>query len=48
MEVAFAPLAGTRILVPYRMVVPTPFGTAMLAATQFITQSTPPRIAKTQ
>jgi hypothetical protein len=48
MEVAFAPLAGTRILVPYRMVVPTPFGTAMLEATQFITQATPPRVAKTQ
>jgi hypothetical protein len=48
MEVAFAPIAGTRILVPYRMVVPTPFGTAMLEATQFITQATPPRLAKTQ
>jgi hypothetical protein len=48
MEIAFAPLAGTRILVPYRVVVPTPFGTAMLAATQFITQATPPRVAKTQ
>ncbi len=48
MEVAFAPLAGTRILVPYRMVVPTPLGTAMLEATQFITTATPPRVAKTQ
>jgi hypothetical protein len=48
MEIAFAPLAGTRILVPYRMVVPTPLGTAMLEATQFITQATPPRVAKTQ
>jgi Protein of unknown function (DUF3108) len=48
MEVAFAPLAGTRILVPYRMVVPTPLGTAMLEATQFITSATPPRVAKTQ
>jgi hypothetical protein len=48
MEVAFAPLAGTRILVPYRMIVPTPLGTAMLEATQFITQATPPRVAKTQ
>jgi Protein of unknown function (DUF3108) len=48
MEVAFAPLAGTRILVPYRMIVPTPIGTAMLEATQFITSATPPRVAKTQ
>jgi hypothetical protein len=46
-EIAFAPVAGTRILVPFRMVIPTPFGTAMLEATQFITQATPPRVAKT-
>ncbi|WP_213772401.1 DUF3108 domain-containing protein [Bradyrhizobium sp. dw_78] len=48
MEITFAPLAGTRILVPYRMVVPTPLGTAMLEATRFVTQATPPRVAKTQ
>jgi hypothetical protein len=48
MEIAFAPVAGTRILVPFRMVIPTPFGKAMLEATQFITQATPPRVAKTQ
>ena len=47
MEIAFAPLAGTRILVPYRMSVPTPLGPAMLEATQFITSATPPRVAKT-
>ena len=47
-EIAFAPIAGTRVLVPYRMVVPTPLGTAMLEATQFITQASPPRVAKTQ
>ena len=47
-EIAFAPVAGTRILVPFRMVIPTPFGIAMLEATQFITQATPPRVAKTQ
>ena len=34
----FVPLAGTRILVPFRMMVPTPLGTAMLEATQFVTQ----------
>jgi Protein of unknown function (DUF3108) len=47
-EIAFAPVAGTRILVPFRMVIPTPLGTAMLQATQFITTATPPHVAKTQ
>ena len=44
-EVTFAPMTGTRILVPFRMVIPTPLGTAMLEATQFITQA---HVAKTQ
>jgi hypothetical protein len=48
MEATFVPLAGTRILVPYRMVAPTPLGTAVLEATQFVTQTVPPRVAKTQ
>jgi Protein of unknown function (DUF3108) len=47
MEIAFAPVLGTRILVPFRMVIPTPLGVAMLEATQFITTPTPPRVAKT-
>jgi Protein of unknown function (DUF3108) len=47
MEIAFAPVLGTRILVPFRMVIPTPLGIAMLEATQFITTPTPPRVAKT-
>jgi hypothetical protein len=47
MEIAFAPVAGTRVLVPFRMVIPTPLGVAMLEATQFITTPTPPRVAKT-
>src|SRR3954453_2336752 len=47
-EAWFAPLAGTRILVPFRLTVPTPFGTGVLEATQFVTQATPPRVAKTQ
>jgi hypothetical protein len=47
MEIAFAPVLGTRILVPFRMVIPTPLGVAMLEATQFITTATPPRVAKT-
>lgn len=47
-EIAFAPIPGTRILVPFRMVIPTPLGTAMLEATSFVTQATPPHVAKTQ
>ncbi|MDE2069318.1 MAG: DUF3108 domain-containing protein [Bradyrhizobium sp.] len=48
MEVAFVPIAGTRILVPYRVVVPTPLGMAVLEATQFLTSAAPPRVPKTQ
>ncbi len=48
MEIVFAPVAGTRILVPFRMTIPTPLGPAVLEATQFITSATPPRVAKTQ
>jgi hypothetical protein len=47
MEIAFAPLLGTRMLIPYRLVIPTPLGVAMLQATQFITTASPPRVAKT-
>jgi hypothetical protein len=47
-EIAFAPVAGTRILVPFRMQIPTPLGPARLEATEFITQAVPPRVAKTQ
>jgi len=47
MEIFFVPLAGTRVLVPFRVVIPTSFGTAMLEATSFITQATP-HVAKTQ
>lgn len=48
MEIAFAPIAGTRILVPFWLKVPTPLGPAMLEATSFITAPQPPRVAKTQ
>ena len=47
MEVTLAPVAGTRYLVPFRLVIPTPLGTAMLEATQFITEPTS-HLAKTQ
>ena len=35
-EVALAPVAGTRVLVPYRVFVPTAIGPAVLEATQFV------------
>jgi hypothetical protein len=47
-EITLVPIAGTRILVPFRMVIPTPIGTAMLEATHFVTQAIPPHVAKTQ
>jgi Protein of unknown function (DUF3108) len=47
MEVTLVPIVGTRILVPFRMTIPTPFGLAMLEATSFVTTATPPRVAKT-
>jgi hypothetical protein len=46
-EIAFAPVLGTRILVPFWMKIPTPLGPALLEATQFITAPLPPRVAKT-
>jgi len=48
MEITFVPVAGTRILVPFRMSIPTPLGPALLEATSFVTTAAPPRIAKTQ
>src|SRR5262249_1595261 len=48
MEISFVPIAGTPILGPFRPTIPTPFGPAVLEATQFSTVATPPRVAKTQ
>jgi hypothetical protein len=45
MEVWLAPIAGTRVLVPYRMSVPTPLGLGVLEATQFASSVLPPRAA---
>jgi hypothetical protein len=47
-EAWFAPIAGTRVLVPFRMMIPTPLGMGVLEATQFVTAASPPRVAKTQ
>jgi hypothetical protein len=37
MEMWLAPIAGTRVLAPYRMSLPTPLGRAVLEATEFVT-----------
>ncbi|WP_299813029.1 DUF3108 domain-containing protein [Tardiphaga sp.] len=44
-EVWFAPIAGTRVLVPFKVTVPTPLGTAALEAVEFVTTAVPPRTA---
>ena len=36
MEMWLAPIFGTRVLVPYRVSIPTPLGTGVLQATQFV------------
>jgi uncharacterized protein (DUF2141 family) len=41
MEVALAPIGGTRVLVPFWFKLPTPLGTGVLQATQFIASQQP-------
>jgi hypothetical protein len=43
MEIWLAPVAGTRVLVPFRAQGPTPIGEAKLEATQFVTVAIPTR-----
>jgi hypothetical protein len=43
-EVWLAPVAGTRIVVPFRISVPTPLGDAVIEATQFMVT---PRVTPT-
>jgi hypothetical protein len=45
MEVWLAPIAGTRVMVPYRLTIPTLLGTGKLEATQFNTTAIPPKTA---
>jgi hypothetical protein len=42
MEVWLAPVTGTRVLVPFRISIPTPLGLGVLEATQFVSTMTPP------
>ena len=43
MEIWLAPIAGTRVLAPYRLTIPTPLGTGKLEATRFVSA---PRAAR--
>lgn len=49
-EVWLAPIAGTRVLVPFRFSMPTPLGTGLLQATEFVSvaQPSPRTAAKTE
>jgi len=40
-EMWLAPIAGTRIVVPYKISIPTPIGRGVLEATQFVTTASP-------
>jgi hypothetical protein len=40
-EVYLAPLMGTRILVPFKLTIPTPLGQGVIEATQFLSTPTP-------
>ena len=42
-EVWLAPVAGTRLMVPYRISIPTPFGVGIVEATQFVSEPYPQR-----
>jgi len=52
MEVWLAPITNTRLLAPFRVSIPTPFGLGVLQATEFVSVATPGRAtaanAKTQ
>lgn len=45
MEVWLVPIAGTRVLVPFKLSIPTPLGHGVLVATQFNVTAIPPRAA---
>ncbi|MGN6310838.1 MAG: DUF3108 domain-containing protein [Xanthobacteraceae bacterium] len=45
MEVWLVPIAGTRVLVPFKLSIPTPLGHGVLVATQFNATAIPPRAA---
>jgi hypothetical protein len=48
MEVWLAPVAATRVLVPFRVSIPTPIGLGLMQATQFVSVAHPPRAASSR
>jgi uncharacterized protein DUF3108 len=50
MEVWLAPIGSTRVLVPYRFILPTPIGTGVMQATQFnvapLARATPTKLSQ--
>ncbi|WP_237180042.1 DUF3108 domain-containing protein [Rhodoplanes sp. Z2-YC6860] len=44
-EIWLAPIAATRVLVPFRVSIPTPIGTGVMQATQFVSMPPPPHAA---
>ncbi len=48
MEIWLAPIAGTRVMVPYRMQSPTPLGQAIVQAVDFVTLPQPARASATR
>jgi hypothetical protein len=48
-ELGLVPIAGTRVMVPFRVTVPTPIGLGVMQATQFVSMPRPSKAtAKTQ
>ena len=47
-EASLAPIAGTRVLAPYRVTVPTPLGLGVMQATQFVSSPQPGKSAQAQ
>jgi hypothetical protein len=45
MEAWLVPIAGTRVLVPFRVAIPTPLGMGVLEATEFVTSAQPAHAA---
>ena len=43
MEAWLVPVAGTRVMVPFRVVIPTPLGMGVLEANEFVTEPQPQR-----
>ena len=42
MEIWLAPIGTSRVLVPYRISIPTPIGVGVMQATQFVALPSPP------